>query len=155
MVKRFVSIWFCHFATDWFSLRQPQLKTIPFVLRTASHGKMIVTAVNAKAAAANVSQHMPLADARAFVPNLQVQDDQQERVQQVLKRLAEWCIRFTPMVSIDPPDGLFFDAARVHGDTIAQHAEYTGVRVTFNASLGTYGIYNEPHTFGIEGTIRF
>lgn len=110
MVRRFVSIWFCHFATDWFSLRQPQLKTVPFVLRTASHGKMIVTAVNAKAAAANVSQHMPLADARAFVPNLQVQDDQQERVQQVLKRLAEWCIRFTPMVSIDPPDGLFFDA---------------------------------------------
>ncbi len=25
----------------------------------------------------------------------------------------------------------------------------------FNASLGTYGIYNEPRTFGIEGTIRF
>ena len=27
----------------------------------------------------------------------------------LLKGLAEWCIRFTPFVAIDPPDGLILD----------------------------------------------
>jgi protein ImuB len=27
----------------------------------------------------------------------------------LLTRLAEWCIRFTPIVAIDPPDGLLMD----------------------------------------------
>lgn len=44
--KRFVSVWFRHLATDWFSLRQPELKSVPFVLRTSSHGRMIITAAN-------------------------------------------------------------------------------------------------------------
>ena len=110
-MNRFMSIWFCHFATDWFSLKQPLLKSKPFVLRTPAHGRMIVTALNAKAAQAGVTKHMALADARALVPDLEVADDQPELIKQVLKRLAEWCIRFTPVVALDPPDGLWLDAS--------------------------------------------
>jgi protein ImuB len=109
-MKRFVSIWFRHLTTDWFSIRQPHLKNIPFVLRTSSHGRMVITAANATAEMKGVTTGMVLADARAVVPELEVQDDKQDLISTLLKRLAEWCIRFTPFVSVDLPDGLFLDA---------------------------------------------
>jgi protein ImuB len=111
MPKRFVSIWFPHLATDWFSIRQPHLRSMPFVLRAQSHGRMIVTAANAIAEAQGIVVGMVLADARAIVPSLQVLDDRPDLVGKLLKRLAEWCIRFTPSVATDPPDGLILDAS--------------------------------------------
>jgi protein ImuB len=53
---------------------------------------------------------MVLADARAIFPELEVQDGKPDLIHKLLKRLAEWCIRFTPIVAVDPPDGLLFDA---------------------------------------------
>jgi len=110
MDKRFVSIWFRYMATDWFALRNPHLKKQPFVLRTPVHGRMIVTGTNSTAERLGIFGGMVLADARAVVPDLEVMDDQPDLIQKVLKRLGEWCIRFTPFVAIDLPDGLFFDA---------------------------------------------
>jgi protein ImuB len=110
MARRFVSIWFRHLATDWFTLRQPHFKALPFVLRAPSHGRMVITASNANAQARGIDNNTLLADARAIVPNLEVMDDNPGLADKLLKRLAEWCIRFTPMVAVDPPDGLLFDA---------------------------------------------
>lgn len=109
MAKRYVSIWFRHLHTDWFTLRQPQLKNLPFVLRTPSNGRMIITATNAVAASNGISEGMVLADARAIIPELEVQDDIPDLSEKLLQRLAEWCIRFTPVVAIDPPSGLLLD----------------------------------------------
>ncbi|HEX5112244.1 MAG TPA: DNA polymerase Y family protein, partial [Saprospiraceae bacterium] len=109
MVKRFVSIWFRHLNTDWFTLRQPHLKNIPFVLRTPSHGRMVITAANAAAEMKGISSGMVLADARVIIPDLEVLDDQPDLAEKLLKRIAEWCIRFTPVVGVDPPDGLLMD----------------------------------------------
>jgi protein ImuB len=110
MVRRYLSIWFRYLSTDWFSLRQPQLRTLPLVLRTPSHGRMIITAVNAVAENKGISCGMVLADAMAIHPDLVVLDDKSDLLEKLLKRLAEWCIRFTPVVAIDAPDGLMFDA---------------------------------------------
>ncbi len=111
MEKRFVSIWFRHLATDWFALRQPHLKGLPFVLRTPVHGRMMITAANQVAEARGISTGMVLADARAIFPKLEVLDDKPDLAEKLLTRLAEWCIRFTPVVSTDLPDGLLFDAS--------------------------------------------
>ena len=111
MAKRFVSIWFRHLITDWFALRQPQLKNLPFVLRAPSHGRMVITATNAKAEMNGINTGMTLADARAIIPELEVQDDKPDLPEKLLKRLAEWCIRFTPIVAVDPPDGVLLDAS--------------------------------------------
>src|SRR5688572_9493234 len=100
MAKRFVSIWFRHLSTDWFTLRQPHLKNLPFVLRAPSHGRMIITATNAVAESKGISSGMVLADARAIVPELEVQDDKPDLIERLLKKIAEWCIRFTPVVAI-------------------------------------------------------
>src|SRR6185436_12888803 len=37
--------------------------------------------------------------------------DKPELPQQLLSNIAEWCIRFTPAVAIDAPDGLLLDAS--------------------------------------------
>jgi protein ImuB len=110
MGKRFVSIWFRHLTTDWFSLRQPQLRELPFVLRKPVHGRMIIAGANTVARKQGISVGMVLADARAVVPDLEVQDDRADLPERLLKRLGEWCIRFTPIVAVDLPDGLLMDA---------------------------------------------
>lgn len=71
---------------------------------------MIVTSVNAVARRKGIEPGMAFADARAIVPDLQAKDEQPGLSEQLLQRLAEWCVRFTPIVAIDPPDGLLLDA---------------------------------------------
>jgi protein ImuB len=71
---------------------------------------MIVTAANALAMRHGITTQMVLADARAIMPDLQVQEDQPALAPKLLKRLAIWCIRFTPIASVDLPDGIIFDA---------------------------------------------
>ena len=111
MEQRFVSIWFRHLSTDWFTLRQPELRSVPFVLRAPSHGRMVITAANAIAERKDIRPGMVLADARAILPGLLALDDKADLTVRLLKRLAEWCIRFTPVVTCDPPDGLLLDAS--------------------------------------------
>lgn len=109
MARRFVSIWFRHLATDWFSIRQPRLRHMPFVLRASVRGRMMIMAANADAQAKGIDSGMVLADARAIVPNLEVLDDKPDLAGHLLERLAEWCIRFTPIAAVDLPDGLLLD----------------------------------------------
>jgi protein ImuB len=68
MSRRFVTIWFRHLLTDWFTRRQPHLKNTPFVLAAPDHGRMKVTAANTAAQAQGISADMSVADARAFTP---------------------------------------------------------------------------------------
>jgi protein ImuB len=70
---------------------------------------MIVNAVNAGAEAQGVYKGMVLADARVIIPGLQVLDDKPALAEKLLKRIGEWCIRFTPFTAIDLPDGIILD----------------------------------------------
>ncbi len=111
MQKRFVSIWFPHLATDWFAAKQPQLKNKAFVLKASSHGRVIVRAASPKAQAQGIFAGMALADGKAIFPSLQVFDDKPTLTTQLLQRIAEWCIRFTPLAAPDPPEGILLDAS--------------------------------------------
>jgi protein ImuB len=110
MTKRFVSIWFPHLAADWFTLRKPELKSLPFVLTAPVHGRKIVKACNPEALQIGMYPGMVLADAKAIYPGLQNFDDKPDLVPQLLQRLAEWCIRFTPASAPDPLEGILLDA---------------------------------------------
>ncbi len=110
MAKRFVSIWFRYISTDWFALRQPNLHDQPFVVCTPSHGRMMVTAANHLAEAQGVYRGIVLADARAIIPNLAVVDHQPGQTEKLLKRIAEWCLRFSPFVAVDLPASVIIDA---------------------------------------------
>ena len=107
--KSYVSLWFRHLKTDWFQLRRPALNHQPFVLATSDHGRKIVVAADPKAETQGIFPGATVADARAIIPGLEVLDDIPGLGDKLLTALAEWGIRFTPMVAIDPPDGLLLD----------------------------------------------
>jgi protein ImuB len=71
---------------------------------------------------------MVLADARAIVPDLEVLDDKPDLTDNLLGKIAEWCIRFTPVVAIDSPSGLLLDATgctHLWGDDSSYVADIT------------------------------
>jgi protein ImuB len=111
MQKRFVSIWFRHLKTDWFTRRQPELYGVPFVLAAPDHGRMIVVAANALAEKEGIFTGITLADARAIIPSLKFLDDDPELSSKLLKGFAEWFIRYSPVVAIDGNDGLILDVS--------------------------------------------
>jgi len=111
MAKRFVSIWFRHLTTDRLVRRQPELRDTPFVLAAPERGRMVIKAVSAPAQARGINAGMAVADCRAIFPGLQVFDDDPELTEKLLRALAEWCLRYTPIAAVDPPDGLLLDVS--------------------------------------------
>ncbi|WP_207510962.1 Y-family DNA polymerase [Longitalea luteola] len=110
MKKRFVAVWFHHLETDWFIVRQPALRTVPFVLAVKDHGRLVITAASTRAEEQGIRKGMVVADARMLLPSLEVLDHIPGLHEKLLFKLAEWCIRFSPCIAIDAPDGLIFDA---------------------------------------------
>lgn len=109
MQKRFLSLWFRHLTTDWLRIRQPELKDMPYVFTIPVHGRMVIVEASYTAEAQGAISGMAVADAKAVIPALQVFDDKPGRAAKLLKGLGEWCIRYTPVVSLDHPNGLILD----------------------------------------------
>lgn len=101
MGKRFLSLWFRHLTTDYVSIRRPALRDLPFVMAVPDHGRKIITAVNAAARMEGIEVGMVAADARVLYPTLEVIDEQPGLAGRLLKALALWCIRYTPVVGVD------------------------------------------------------
>src|SRR3569833_1544186 len=91
------------------TLRRPELRAAPFVLVSPVHGRMIISAANQLAEEKGLAVGMTAADAKAIIPSLQIIDDIPGKDAKLLKALGEWCIRYSPLVSVDIPDGLILD----------------------------------------------
>ncbi len=109
-MARIVIIWFPNLMTDRMLRRQPELKEVPFVLAANEKGRRIVKAVNTVAQEKGIFTEMVVADCRALVPELELFDFDEKEPKKLLLALAEWCIRYTPCVSIDE-DSLILDAS--------------------------------------------
>ncbi len=109
-MKRYVSVWFRYLMTDRHVRRHPSMKDEAFVMAASRHGRMVVTASNYVSESMGIEEGMVVADARAVFPSLHVIEDSGIVPEKLLGALAEWMIRFTPVVSVDPPDGLMLDA---------------------------------------------
>jgi len=72
-------------------------------------GAMRLVTLDAQALSLGLSPGMALADARARVPDLAVSDHDPAADATMLARIADDCDRYTPMVALDPPDGLILD----------------------------------------------
>jgi protein ImuB len=72
---------------------------------------MVITATNGLAEANDIIPGMAAADAKAIVPSLEVVDDIPGQAAKLLKALGEWCIRYTPMIAVDMPDGVILDVS--------------------------------------------
>ena len=70
---------------------------------------MRLAAVDPEALSLGLSPGLTLADARAYVTQLLVFDHDEGADQRLLERLADGCERWSPIVALDPPDGLLLD----------------------------------------------
>ncbi len=68
-----------------------------------------ITALNDEAARLGLRTGMALTDARAMYPELAAVDADEAADATALEHIADWCDRYTPLVGLDAPDGLFLD----------------------------------------------
>jgi len=104
-----MAIWFRHLTTDWLTLRKPEFKDVPFVFVTPERNRIVITAANLMAESQGIYHGMAAADAKAVTINLQMLDHIPGKEAKLLKQLGLWCIRYTPIVSVDMPNGLILD----------------------------------------------
>jgi protein ImuB len=72
-----------------------------------------VVAVEPRAAALGVAIGQSLADAQAIAPAVQPRAENNAAEAARLEALGLWALRFTPLVALDPPDGLLLDITGV------------------------------------------
>jgi protein ImuB len=78
----------------------------PFATVTEIAGRRLLAAVNPAAASAGLAPGMPLADALSFVPGLATAVAEPAKDAAALRRLAEWCSRYSPWTAPDGVDGV-------------------------------------------------
>ncbi|WP_367278196.1 DNA polymerase Y family protein [uncultured Alsobacter sp.] len=81
----------------------------PLVVVGREHNALVLTAVDADAAAAGLAPGMPLATARAMVPGLAVAEADPAADAALMETVADWAERYTPFIGLDAPDGLVLD----------------------------------------------
>ena len=72
----------------------------------ASGGRQLLAAMNPAAAAGGLAPGMPLADALSFLPGLATRPAELAEDAAALRRLAEWCGRYSPWTAPDGGDGV-------------------------------------------------
>jgi protein ImuB len=72
-----------------------------------------LAAVSPEAARLGLYVGQKATDAAALVPELVTAEAEPEADAAALTALVDWCVRFSPAVAADPPDGLFLDISGV------------------------------------------
>ena len=88
-------------------------ETPPFALVATTRGTRRIAAVSLEAARLRLRPGQKATDAFALVPELIVAEHEPEADAAALAELARWCVRFSPAVAIDAPDGLYLDVEGV------------------------------------------
>ena len=81
----------------------------PSIVVAKQNNALQIFALDDAAAHLGLSIGLPLANARAICPELTVFDADEAADAKTLSDIADWCDRFTPLVALDPPHGLFLD----------------------------------------------
>lgn len=111
--RRILSLWLPHLPID--RIRRQSSggsggqADFPQVVVAREHNALLLYAIDETAVCAGLSVGLPLANARAICPELTVHDADEVADRKALENIADWCDRFTPLVALDPPHGLFLD----------------------------------------------
>jgi protein ImuB len=81
----------------------------PSIVVARQNNMLRISALDDAAARFGLAVGLPLANARAICPQVAVYDADEAADAGALNAIAEWCDRFTPLVALDPPHGLFLD----------------------------------------------
>ncbi|MET3844881.1 DNA polymerase Y family protein [Bradyrhizobium sp. OAE829] len=85
------------------------MKPTPTVVVAKQNNALQIYALDDLAARSGLEIGLPLANARAICPELTVFDADPVADARTLGDIADWCDRFTPLVALDPPHGLYLD----------------------------------------------
>jgi protein ImuB len=112
--RRILSLWLPRLPTDRIKRRflhnngEP-VKDLPCIVVTKQNNALQISALDDAAARLGLEAGLPLANARAVCPDIQVFDADEAADSQALNAIADWCDRFTPLVALDSPHGLLLD----------------------------------------------
>src|SRR5260221_2769005 len=85
----------------------------PLALIASERGVRRLSAVDEEGLALGLFVGQKATDAAALCPNLTTAEAEPEADAAALTALGDWCVRFSPAVAIDPPDGLILDITGV------------------------------------------
>ena len=86
-----------------------QQNNLACIVVAKQNNALQISALDDAAADLGLEIGLPLANARAICPHLSVFDADGAADAHALNAIADWCDRFTPLVALDPPHGLFLD----------------------------------------------
>ncbi len=112
--RRYLALWLPLLPTDrlhrsGFSATSGGPAEAPLALTEKVKGALRLAAVDARGQGLGLHSGLTLADARSRVPRLAVMETDPAADARLLDRLADACDRYTPLVALDPPDGLILD----------------------------------------------
>jgi protein ImuB len=84
-------------------------KRFPRIVVAKQNNALVISALDDAAARIGLAVGLPLANARAICPGIDVFDADEMADAKILNDIADWCDRFTPLVALDPPHGLLLD----------------------------------------------
>ncbi len=115
--RRILSLWLPRLPTDRIKRQLSRngapandlVSNLPCIVVAKQNNALQISALDDAAARLGLEVGLPLANARAVCPDIQVFDADQPADTQALNAIADWCDRFTPLVALDSPHGLFLD----------------------------------------------
>ena len=113
-----MALWLPRFSTDRLacltvSHKESLARETPLVVAGRANNALYVYALNVAASRQGIYRGQPLANARAMIQNLKIVPADEKADADLLERIADWCDRFTPLVTLDPPHGLLLDITGV------------------------------------------
>jgi protein ImuB len=110
-MRRIMYLWLPRWSIDRLRLSQRKnsaapAEKVPFATVVDAAGRRLLAAVNPAATAAGLSPGMSLADALSFFPGLVTVLAEPAEDAAALRRLAEWCGRYSPWTAPDGTDGV-------------------------------------------------
>jgi protein ImuB len=154
-----LSLWLRRLSTD----RAARLRksSAPLVVAGKRGNAEVLTAVDDVAGRMGLSSGLTLAQARAMYPGIEVIAENVEADAALLESIADWCLRYTPLIACDAPDGLLLDisgCAHLYGGEhklvadLSDRLESAGLAYSL-AIAGTIGTawaaahYGEPASY--------
>jgi protein ImuB len=112
--RRILSLWLPRLPTDRIKRQllrgnAEPVNNKPSIVVAKQNNALQISALDDAAAGLGLEVGLPLVNARAVCPDVQVFDADEAADVQALNAIADWCDRFTPLVALDSPHGLLLD----------------------------------------------
>src|SRR5262245_34545135 len=106
--QRILSLWLERLSTDRIARLRDEASP-PLVVFGKRGNLDLLVAVDVAAERLGLTAGLALAQARAMHPALAAVPEDAAADARLIEAVADWCQRYTPLVAVDPPDGILLD----------------------------------------------